>query len=49
MCKARQVEKSLQVLLWIWFGVITSFVATNVVNIAKLETEIDLIKQHQNK
>jgi hypothetical protein len=41
-------QKTLQVLLWLWFGIITSFVITNVVNIAKLETQIDLIKQHQN-
>lgn len=34
---------SLQILLWIWFGIITSFVATNVVNIAKLETQIKMI------
>jgi hypothetical protein len=29
----------LQVLLWLWFGVITSFVSLNAVNIARLETE----------
>jgi hypothetical protein len=32
-------QKTLQVLLWLWFGAMTSFVSTNVVNIAKLETD----------
>jgi hypothetical protein len=35
-----QTQKSLQVLLWLWFGVITSFCSTNVVNISKLETQV---------
>ena len=37
--ESKQVQKSLQVLLWLWFGLMTSFVAVGVVNIAKLETE----------
>lgn len=44
MCKSKQVERSLQVFLWLWFGTITSFCAVNVVNIARLETENKLIK-----
>lgn len=39
-----QVQKSLQVLLWIWFGLITSFCAVNVVNIARLETQVKLLE-----
>lgn len=42
-------QKTIQVLLWLWFGIITSFVSVSVVNIAKLETQIDLIKHHQIK
>jgi hypothetical protein len=38
-------QKCLQVLLWLWFGTITSFVSTNVVNIAKLQTDSELIHQ----
>lgn len=40
MNNQKQIHKTLQVLLWLWFGVITSFVSANVVNIAKIETEI---------
>jgi cell division protein FtsB len=39
-----QTQKSLQVLLWVWFGVITSFVIMNVVNIAKLETQVKALE-----
>jgi cell division protein FtsB len=46
MCNPKKVEKSLQVLLWLWFGTITSFCAVNVVNIAKLETRVDLLEKH---
>lgn len=46
MQKSKQVERSLQVLLWLWFGTITSFTAVNVVNIARLETENKLIKEN---
>jgi hypothetical protein len=41
----KETAKSLQILLWLWFGVMTSFVATNVVNIAKLETKIQTHNQ----
>ena len=52
--ESKQVQKLLQVLLWLWFGLMTSFVAVGVVNIAKLETEVknlnhkmdDLQKRH---
>lgn len=47
--KQRQISLSLQVLLWLWFGVITSFVFTNVVNIAKLETQNKLLQQNIDK
>jgi hypothetical protein len=41
-----QTQKSLQVLLWLWFGIITSFCATNVVNIAKLENQVKSLENH---
>jgi cell division protein FtsB len=44
--KQKEIIKTLQVLLWLWFGVMTSFVSTNVVNIAKLETENKVLKQN---
>jgi len=46
MLNQKQIAFSLQVLLWLWFGIISSFVAVNVVNIAKLQTENKLIKQN---
>jgi hypothetical protein len=53
--KQKDICRSVQVLLWLWFGTITSFVSVNVVNIARLETQIkncthqiqDLEKQHR--
>lgn len=39
------IKKSLQVLLWLWFGIITSFTCVNVVNIARLETRLDSFKE----
>jgi cell division protein FtsB len=44
--KQKEIIKTLQVLLWIWFGTITSFVSVNVVNIAKLETENKILRQN---
>jgi hypothetical protein len=44
--KHKEIHRTLQVLLWVWFGVMTSFVSTNVVNIAKLETENKVLKQN---
>jgi hypothetical protein len=44
--KNKEVIKTLQVILWLWFGIITSFVSTNVVNIAKLETENKILRQN---
>jgi hypothetical protein len=41
--KNKEIIKTLQVLLWIWFGTITSFAIVNTVNIAKLETDNKLI------
>jgi len=38
--KQNEITRTIQVLLWIWFGLTSSFIATNVVNIAKLETEV---------
>jgi hypothetical protein len=35
----QDTKKSLQILLWLWFGIMTSFVSVNVVNIKKLETQ----------
>jgi cell division protein FtsB len=41
--KQKEIVRTLQVLLWLWFGVMTSFVSTNVVNIARLETEVKVL------
>jgi hypothetical protein len=51
----KEICRTLQVLLWLWFGTITSFTIVNTVNIAKLETQVkdlnhelnDLAKQHR--
>jgi hypothetical protein len=43
--KQKEIGKTLQILLWVWFGIITSFVSVNVVNIARLETEM----RHHNE
>ena len=53
--KQKEITKTLQVLLWLWFGTMTSFTIVNVSNIVKLETEVknlnhelnDLAKQHR--
>jgi hypothetical protein len=53
--KQKEIIKTLQVLLWLWFGTITSFTIVNVANIVKLETQVkdlnhqlnDLEKQHR--
>jgi hypothetical protein len=47
--KHRVIKKYLQVLLWIWFGTMTSFVATNVVNIAKLENQTQMTQEQMQK
>ena len=39
MNKQQQICKIFQVLLWMWFGTVSSFVSVNVVNIARLQTE----------
>jgi hypothetical protein len=44
--KHKEICRTLQVLLWVWFGVVTSFVSTNVVNIARLETENKILRQN---
>jgi cell division protein FtsB len=44
----KEIQRSLQVLLWIWFGTITSFCAVNVANIVKLETQVDTMKDQLN-
>jgi hypothetical protein len=46
MQNKKDIEKSLQVLLWLWFGTITSFVSVNVVNIVRLEAENKLLKEN---
>lgn len=46
MNKRNEIEKSLQILLWIWFGTISSFSAVNVVNIAKLESKVESLEQY---
>lgn len=45
MNNQKQHTKTLQVILWLWFGTITSFVSVNVVNIARLETKNSLFEQ----
>jgi uncharacterized membrane protein YgcG len=53
--KQKEITRTLQVLLWLWFGTMTSFTIVNTVNIAKLETQVndlnhelnDLEKQHR--
>lgn len=39
MNRQKQHYRTLQVLLWMWFGTVSSFVSVNVVNIATLQTE----------
>jgi hypothetical protein len=53
--KQKEICRTLQVLLWLWFGTMTSFTIVNVSNIVKLETQVknlkdelyDLEKQHR--
>jgi hypothetical protein len=53
--RQKEIIKTLQVLLWLWFGTMTSFAIVNMTNIAKLETQVnnlnhelnDLAKQHR--
>lgn len=47
--KQKEICRTIQILLWLWFGTITSFVATNVVNIARLETESKLMHKQLDK
>jgi hypothetical protein len=50
----KEICRTIQVLLWLWFGTMTSFTIVNTVNIAKLETQMkncthqiqDLEKRH---
>jgi hypothetical protein len=52
--KQKEITRTLQVLLWLWFGTMTSFAIVNMTNIAKLETQMkncthqiqDLEKRH---
>jgi hypothetical protein len=46
--KQKEITKTLQVLLWLWFGTITSFAIVNMTNIAKLETQIKIINNELN-
>jgi hypothetical protein len=46
--KQKEITRTLQVLLWLWFGTITSFTIVNTVNIAKLETGNKLIHEKLN-
>jgi hypothetical protein len=46
--KQKEITKTLQVLLWLWFGTITSFAIVNMTNIAKLETQIKIINHELN-
>jgi hypothetical protein len=43
--KQKEICRTLQIILWLWFGTITSFVAVSVVNIARLETQIKYLDQ----
>lgn len=42
--KQKKITRTLQILLWIWFGVMSSFVSVSVVNIAILETENKILQ-----
>lgn len=44
----KEITKTLQILLWVWFGTITSFTAVNVANIVKLEAQIISVKTQLN-
>lgn len=44
----KEITKILQILLWVWFGTITSFCSVNVANIVKLETQVGELKQQIN-
>jgi hypothetical protein len=46
--KHKEIHRTLQVLLWLWFGTMTSFAVTNFVNIAQLETDNKLIHEQLN-
>jgi len=47
--KHKEVYRTLQILLWLWFGTITSFTVVNMANIVKLETDSKAIhKQLDN-
>ena len=47
--KSKEICRTIQVLLWLWFGIITSFTVVNTENIVKLETESKAIyKQLDN-
>jgi hypothetical protein len=38
--KQNEVCRVLKILIWVWFGAITSFVAMNVLNIVRIETKV---------
>lgn len=44
----KETAKILQILLWVWFGTITSFCSVNVANIVKLETQVNGMKHQLN-
>ena len=46
--KNKEVIKTLQVLLWLWFGTITSFTVVNMANIVKLETDSKAVHERLN-
>jgi hypothetical protein len=46
--KNKEVIKTLQVLLWLWFGTITSFTIVNMANIVKLETDSKAVHERLN-
>jgi hypothetical protein len=41
--KHTEIHRTLKVLLWLWFGTMTSFAIVNMTNIAKLELDSKLI------
>jgi hypothetical protein len=46
--KQNEVCKILKILMWVWFGTITSFVAMNVLNNVKLETKVNNFQHSVN-
>ena len=49
MNNQKQLSKTLQIILWLWFGTITSFVSVNVVNIVRLQSENKILLKNMDQ